>query len=143
MTSWSASTEREVRKYEEMVVDLLDRIERIRRERDRPRLGLVDGAERPAVRSDAYMDWKVVVCAVCARDHAATVGPELMLDGSDEIVCWACGFELAPEVAAERVCLSRPLPRGCPPGNLRFALHQGPPPDRGGSQSRSASDWTV
>jgi hypothetical protein len=101
MANWSASTEREVREYEELAANLLDRIERLRRERDRPRLGLVDSADHSAVRSDSYMDWKVVVCAICARDHAAAVGPELMLEGSKEIVCWACGFELAPEVAAE------------------------------------------
>lgn len=101
MANWSASTEREMRKYETWVVDLLDRIERLRRQRNRPKVGLLAGTEQPELEVGEYMDWKTVVCAICARDHRAGVGPELMVrDSEDAVVCWACGGEVVPNLAA-------------------------------------------
>lgn len=98
---WSAATEREVRGYEVRLSEQLEQIERLHRQRDREAPELLDRDARPELVVGSYMDFRIVACATCARDHEARIGPELLVAGEPErVVCWPCGFEIAPELAA-------------------------------------------
>lgn len=100
---WPRSSERELRDYEGELDVLLEELHRLRRQRDRPGAGLLDPASGPELVVGDCLEPGIIACAVCARDHGARIGPELLLAGEDSarIVCWACGAELALELAAE------------------------------------------
>jgi hypothetical protein len=99
---WSASTEREVRGYEVRLSEQLEQIERLHRQRDRLAPKLLDLDAQPELKVGAFMDFSVIVCATCGRDFKAQVGPELLVAGNPErVVCWPCGFEIAPQLAAD------------------------------------------
>jgi hypothetical protein len=99
--SWSAATEREVRGYEERLSEQLERVQDLHRQRDRPKTTLIDLDDQPRLEVGNYLDFATVVCATCGRDYRARIGPELTVAGEPEqVVCWPCGFEIAPDLAA-------------------------------------------
>jgi hypothetical protein len=101
----SQSSERELLTFERRVDGLLDDVGRLQRQRNRRRAGLVDAGPCDLVVEDCHVDPCILSCAVCARDHEVAIGPELFVTGAGaqrrRVVCWACGMELAPPLAAE------------------------------------------
>jgi len=98
MELWSRTTEREILDLERDLRAVAERLEQLRRQRDRGPAPLTESAR---LEVQTHMEFATRPCALCRRDHYAPIGPELFAKGTSEPVCWACAMAIDPMLTAE------------------------------------------